>query len=79
MDTSSQMRASLQSRRGDWPTLCKATGLSYWWVTKFAQGRIREPGLSKIERLQRYIADNPLPAAADAQQAEQAAPVKGAA
>lgn len=79
------MRASLQSRRGDWPTLCKATGLSYWWVTKFAQGRIREPGLSKIERLQRYIAENPLPMASSQQGAESgeaaadAAPVRGAA
>lgn len=63
MDTASQIRASLQSRRGDWPALCRATGLSYWWLTKFAQGRIREPGLSKIERLQRYIADNPREAA----------------
>lgn len=62
MDTITTIRESLQSRRGDWPLICSTTGLSYWWLTKFAQGRIREPGLSKIERLQAYIAKHPLPA-----------------
>lgn len=60
MSTITQVRASLQSRKGDWPAICAATGLSYWWLTKFAQGRIREPGLSKIERLQSYISAHPL-------------------
>lgn len=69
MDTATQLRASLQRRRGDWPALCKATGLSYWWVTKFAQGRIREPGLSKVEKLQGYIAAHPLPAASEGEAA----------
>lgn len=45
--------------------MCTATGLSYWWLTKFAQGRIREPGLSKVERLESYIAAHPLPPAAN--------------
>jgi hypothetical protein len=69
MDTCSQVRTALQSRRGDWPALCEATGLSYWWVTKFAQGRIREPGLSKIEKLQAYFAKHPLPPANDSEAA----------
>ncbi len=60
MDTIQTVRTELQRRKGDWPTLCKTAGLSYWWLTKFVQGRIREPGLSKIERLQAYIAANPL-------------------
>lgn len=70
MDTLTQVRTALKSRRGEWPTLCNATGLSYWWLTKFAQGRIRDPGLSKIERLQDYIAANPVRASAP--EAEQA-------
>jgi hypothetical protein len=40
--------------------MCRQTGLSYGWVTKFAQGKISEPGLRKVEALQRYIAANPL-------------------
>lgn len=61
MDTLTQIRNELQPRRGDWPAICTATGLSYWWLTKLAQGRIREPGLSKIERLQGYFAEHPRP------------------
>lgn len=59
MSTVTQIRTSLQARKGDWPAICSHTGLSYWWLTKFAQGRIREPGLSKIERLQAYIDAHP--------------------
>lgn len=65
MDTATRIRSELQARRGDWPALCTTLGLSYWWLTKFAQGRIREPGLSKIERLQSYFAAHPLPAPAE--------------
>lgn len=61
MSTVTKIRSELQLRRGDWPTLCRATGLSYWWLIKLAQGRIREPGLTKIERLQAYFDAHPLP------------------
>lgn len=60
MDTVTHLRAQLRQHRGDWPAMCRATGLSYWWLTKFAQGRIAEPGLSKIEKLQVYFANHPL-------------------
>lgn len=60
MSTVQSLRAELQRRRGDWPALCQATGLSYSWLTKFAQGRIREPGLSKIERLREYVEARPV-------------------
>ena len=58
MDTLTQVRTDLHARKGDWPAICLATGLSYWWLIKFAQGRIREPGLTKVERLQNYLAAN---------------------
>lgn len=60
MDTIIALRAELAARKGDWPLICQKTGLGYPWVTKFAQGKIAEPGLRKVEALQRYIADNPL-------------------
>jgi transcriptional regulator with XRE-family HTH domain len=60
MSTVLSLRTELQRRRGDWPALCQATGLSYSWLTKFAQGRIREPGLSKIERLREYVEARPV-------------------
>ena len=65
MSTLTSLRSALHSRKGDWPAICSATGLSYWWLTKFAQGRIRDPGLSKVEKLQVYLAALSLPAAND--------------
>lgn len=56
MDTIGSLRSKLDGCRGDWRSVCLATGLSYWWLVKFAQGRIKEPGLSKVEALQRYFA-----------------------
>lgn len=63
MDTIADLREQLAKRRGEWRQLCAEAELSYWWLTKFAQGRIAEPGLGKIERLQRFIQSNPLPPA----------------
>jgi hypothetical protein len=60
MDTVQALRKELADRRGIWREICAATGLSYWWLTKFAQGRIGEPGLSKIEALQAYMRANPV-------------------
>ncbi len=51
MDTVNNIRTRLKARRGAWPGICQTTGLSYWWVTKFAQCRIADPGSSKLERL----------------------------
>lgn len=59
MDTISGLRAQLNARKGEWPALCIEAGLSYWWLIKFAQGRIREPGLLKIERLQDVLGAEP--------------------
>ena len=65
MDTITTLRNDLNRRKGDWPTLCKATGLSYHWLTKFAQGKIAEPGIRKAEKVQAYIAEHPLQNAAN--------------
>ena len=56
---SGSARAELNARKGEWPTMCKELGLSYWWITKFAQGRIAEAGVSKIERLHAYFDAHP--------------------
>lgn len=59
MDTIALAKHELDLRRGDWPAICEGADLSYWWLTKFAQGRIQEPGLRKIERLQKYFREHP--------------------
>lgn len=45
------LRERLQKRRGEWPDIAKRAGLSYWWVMKVGQGTIKEPGLSKADKL----------------------------
>lgn len=50
------LREELRARRGTWREICEATGISYWWMTKFANGRFAEPGVSKIEALRAYFA-----------------------
>jgi len=51
MIKTNELRDRLNARKGDWRLLVKATSLNYWWVTKFAQGTIREPGLNKAGEL----------------------------
>lgn len=41
----------LQAAKGQWPKICEETGLDYSWLTKFAQGQIKNPSARKIEQL----------------------------
>ena len=49
------IQAELQARKGDWPKISADTGVSYWWLTKFAQGRIGNPGVRHLESLRVYF------------------------
>lgn len=49
------VKAQLDARRGDWPAICQATGLNYHWLVKFAQGRIAEPGATKLAKLAAHL------------------------
>lgn len=67
MNITEQTRASLRTLRGEWPSIAKAAGLSYWWLLKFAQGQIKEPGATKLEKLRAEVlarTDNANPEAA---------------
>lgn len=55
------VRTELIARKGEWPGICAKTGLSYWWLTKVAQGRIRSPGVVKLEALQAHFSVTPRP------------------
>lgn len=59
------IRGELQARKGDWPKICADTGISYWWMTKFAQGRIENPGVRHLESLRVYFDDRPRPELAE--------------
>ena len=54
-------REELNARRGDWPAVAEATGLSYSWVCKFARGRYRNPGIAHVQALADHFAANPRP------------------
>lgn len=58
MDTNNDIKFSrdqLYENVGRWPQICQETGLDYSWLTKFAQGKIADPGYSKIMTLAKYF------------------------
>lgn len=55
MSLITSIRAELLARKGNWRKICSDTNLSYWWLTKFAQGRISNPGAMNLEILKTYF------------------------
>lgn len=49
------VKNELLARKGEWPRISRETDISYWWLTKFAQGRIDNPGVLALEKLQTYF------------------------
>lgn len=47
----SNMKSRLAARKGRWPEIAMAAGLEYQWLTKVMQGRIVDPGVTKVERV----------------------------
>lgn len=45
----------LQQHKGHWRSICEKTDLDYDWLTKVAQGSIKDPGVNKIQRLHDYL------------------------
>lgn len=46
-----QMKTRLSAAKGRWPLIAKTAGVDYVWLFKVAQGRIKDPGVSKVERV----------------------------
>jgi len=49
-----QATSSVRSKKGSLPQLSRDLGLDYNWIRKFADGAIKDPGVSKIERILKY-------------------------
>lgn len=47
----------LELDRGSWPETARKLNLDYAWMQKFAQKKINDPGVNKVERLYRYLAE----------------------
>lgn len=48
----------LNVNKGRWRKIESQTGLDYNWISKFAQGRISDPGVSKVEKLIEWSVKN---------------------
>lgn len=55
MSLTANVRQELLIRKGQWPEISRQTGCSYSWITKFAQGRIRNPGAAALETLDEHF------------------------
>lgn len=51
----SEVLAALQSRKGDWQAVAEGSGVSYSWLSKFANGHIKNPGFSTLMKLRDYL------------------------
>lgn len=63
-DTIHRLRDELGRRRGTWREVCEGADLNYWWLIKFAQGRIKNPGYEKIQRLDQFLSQQSNPPSA---------------
>lgn len=50
-DLKEQALKIVRDAKGKRRAISTETGLGYDWLNSFAQGRIKEPGVSKIEKL----------------------------
>lgn len=55
MDIIDFVRESLNNNKGTWPAVCEETGLDYSWLTKFAQGKIPNPGYQRVDALAKHF------------------------
>lgn len=51
MTRTNKARKFVNSKKGQWPAICGATGLGYEWLSKFARGKIKSPSSDRIEKL----------------------------
>lgn len=49
------VRERVNAAKGQWPVICKETGLGYSWLSKFAADRIPSPAWKRIQALAEYF------------------------
>lgn len=45
----------LEARRGEWQDIAKESGVSYSWLSKFANGHIPNPGYATLCKLHEVL------------------------
>ena len=65
-DLVAEVSALLSARRGDWQRIAadQASGVSYSWLSKFANGHIENPGYLTLRTLRDYLLGKSEPAEA---------------
>lgn len=53
----------LKARSGTWPTIARESGVPYKTLQKVAYRDVRDPGISIVEKLAKYLRDHPSRAA----------------
>lgn len=46
-----QMKTRLSDAKGRWPTIAREADVGYVWLFKVMQGRIKDPGVARVERV----------------------------
>jgi len=46
-----QMKTRMNAVKGQWPAICAQAGVEYVWLFKVMQGRIKDPGVARVERV----------------------------
>lgn len=69
-----QMKTRLNAAKGRWPTIVAEADVDYVWLAKVMQGRIKDPGITRVERVINALnsldsADHPQPPAPTSQEA----------
>lgn len=60
----------LEARRGDWQAVAEASGVSYSWLSKFANGHIPNPGFATLTKLHENLTKAAAPPVPSKQEAE---------
>lgn len=58
-DLDTQVRELLEKRRGDWPTIATASGVSYSWLSQFVRAKIPNPGYVTLKKLHAVLVELP--------------------
>jgi len=51
------VRALLESSRGDWPRICERADVSHSWISKFVRGEITNPRFQTLKRIKDLLSD----------------------
>lgn len=50
-----EMKELIAEKKGDWIFIANQAGVSYSWLTKAMQGRLRNPGVHTVEAVIDYM------------------------